>query len=214
MPCKPTSARDLWSRAGTRKPAYKASPCRRPSARSGCAAKGRNEEACLQGMPCKPTSARDLWSRAGARKPAYKASPCRRPSARSGCAAKGRNGEACLQGMPCKPTSTRDRRSSAGTRAPARRRPSVRGDANIRHRKRRRRTPGGAAQRWPPGVRAQPFSGDCWLRKLRGFTTRPFSQTSKCTWAPVERPVEPALAISCPARTSSPTFRVRRELCA
>ena len=51
-------------------------------------------------------------------------------------------------------------------------------------------------------------------RNLRGLTTRPLSQTSKCTWAPVERPVEPALATSCPARTRSPTFTTRRELCA
>src|SRR5690606_11525982 len=51
-------------------------------------------------------------------------------------------------------------------------------------------------------------------RNLRGLTTAPFSQTSKCTWAPVERPVEPALATSCPARTRSPLFTTRRELCA
>ena|GEM_PF-3129228 len=51
-------------------------------------------------------------------------------------------------------------------------------------------------------------------RNWRGFCTRPFSQTSKCTWAPVERPVEPALAISSPTRTRSPTFTTLRELCA
>src|SRR5690606_31873728 len=38
-------------------------------------------------------------------------------------------------------------------------------------------------------------------RNLRGSTTRPRSQTSKWTWAPVERPVEPARATCWPART-------------
>src|SRR5690606_6627723 len=51
-------------------------------------------------------------------------------------------------------------------------------------------------------------------RNLRGLCRRPFSQTSRCTWAPVERPVEPALAICWPTRTRSPTFTVLRELCA
>ena len=59
----------------------------------------------------------------------------------------------------------------------------------------------------PTGVGPSP-------RNLRGLTTPPFSQTSKCTCAPVERPVEPALAISWPTRTRSPTRTTRRELCA
>lgn len=58
--------------------------------------------------------------------------------------------------------------------------------------------------------RLTPFSP----RNCRGLRTCPFSQTSRCTWAPVERPVEPALATCCPARTRSPTWTELRELCA
>ena len=63
---------------------------------------------------------------------------------------------------------------------------------------------------------AQPFSmsGDCWLEELARIHVAAAFPDFKCTCAPVDRPVEPALAISCPARTSSPTLRVRRELCA
>src|SRR5690606_6035213 len=43
-------------------------------------------------------------------------------------------------------------------------------------------------------------------RNFRGLCRRPFSQTSRCTWAPVERLVESALAISWPTRTRSPTL--------
>ena len=40
---------------------------------------------------------------------------------------------------------------------------------------------------------------------LSGLTLRPFLSTSKCTWGPVERPVEPINAIVCPLATVSPT---------
>ncbi len=45
-----------------------------------------------------------------------------------------------------------------------------------------------------------------------GLTRRPFSQTSKWTWTPVARPVDPILAITSPARTGLPTSTRLRSL--
>src|SRR5690606_12685493 len=66
---------------------------------------------------------------------------------------------------------------------------------------------------WGPGPRlssAQAFFFS--PRNLRGLATRPFSHTSKCTWAPVLRPVLPARAICWPTRTRSPTCTTLAEL--
>ena len=50
---------------------------------------------------------------------------------------------------------------------------------------------------WENGVVVNPMQFLGWApRNCIGFTTTPFSHTSKWTRAPVERPVEPALAIS------------------
>ena len=87
--------------------------------------------------------------------------------------------------------------------------------------------PGRGKQAMPPPRAPSPHRGwtdgkwpqrcaplDVTARNLRGLTTAPSCQTSKCTWAPVERPLEPALAISWPERTRSPTWRSSLELCA
>lgn len=58
----------------------------------------------------------------------------------------------------------------------------------------------------------QPINGERWRRKWCGLTTAPFFHTSKCTCTPVDRPVDPALAISSPERTREPAFRVSLEL--
>src|SRR5690606_20952991 len=71
---------------------------------------------------------------------------------------------------------------------------------------------GGGRSPAPPGHRAGGYLSATSPRNLRGLCSRPFSQTSRCTWTPVERPVEPALATCWPARTRSPTFTVLREL--
>jgi hypothetical protein len=47
-----------------------------------------------------------------------------------------------------------------------------------------------------------------------GLTARPFNQTSKWQWDPVERPVDPTFAITCPACTRVPTSATNAELCA
>ena len=41
---------------------------------------------------------------------------------------------------------------------------------------------------------------------LTGSTVRPLCETSKCTWGPVERPLEPIRAMVCPFLTFSPTW--------
>ena len=47
-----------------------------------------------------------------------------------------------------------------------------------------------------------------------GFTDSPSRSTSKCRWAPVERPVLPTVATTSPFSTRSPAFTMASRACA
>ncbi len=57
----------------------------------------------------------------------------------------------------------------------------------------------------PTDVPEKGVSAEIALSRLRavaqGFTSTPFSTTSKCRWGPVEWPVEPVMPMVCPCWT-------------